>query len=389
MNPNRPPEIELLLLVCIVDLTPERRAQLIQFLDQYTIDWERLNALANRHRITPFLYRTLQQIPNIPTDFLETLQQECRATATDNLLKIHQYQQLNTLLTDQGIAHLALKGAYLAQHFYPEAGLRPTGDIDLLIGKEKALETIRFLESKQYQLGSKHQLYLQQSGQGILDELYEVSLFKAFFSSSFDIDLHWSVMCFNKDYQQFTLNDIVGQPAFSREMEIVLLVIHHGVNNVWQHIYYANDLYFLVADKPLNWTWLMQTMLHHGLEQVFLVGLHWCQQIWQLPLPSSVQEAVDAKSTQSLANAYEKNWQAKRTVELSSLILQQLLLFTKAQTRFSTILKIWGTFISSRVFRASTFTIGKRRLYISKEFGFITIFLRVFGSLYRFLPTRH
>ena len=388
MNPNRPPEIELLLLACIVDLSPERKAQLIQFLGQHSIDWDRLYSLANRHRITPFLYRTLQQIPNIPSDFLETLQRECWSTATDNLLKLHQYQQLNTLLTNQGIAHLALKGAYLAQHFYPETGLRPTGDIDILIGRENALETIRFLESKQYQLGPKHQLYLQQSGQAILDELYEVSLFKPFFTSSFDIDLHWSVMCFNKDYQLFTLNDIVGQLAFSREMEIVLLVVHHGVNNVWQHIYYTNDLYFLVADKPLNWTWLMQTMRHHGIERVFLAGLYWCQQIWQLPLPSFVQETVDAKHIQLLANAYEKNWQANDTVVLSGLILQQLILFTKAQTNFGNVLKIWSTFISSRVFRASTFTIGKRRLYISKEFGFITIFLRVFGSLYRFLPTK-
>lgn len=389
MNPNRPLEIELLLLACTVDLSPERKAQLIQFLDQHSIDWGRLYALANRHRITPFLYRTFQQLPNVPAKFLETLQRECRATATDNLLKLHQYQQLKTLLTNEGIAHLALKGAYLAQHFYPEIGLRPTGDIDILISKEEALETIRFLVSNDYQLGPKHQLYLQQGGQAILDELYEVSLFKAFFTSSFDIDLHWSVMCFNKDYQLFKLSDIVGQPAFSREMEIVLLVVHHGVNNVWQHIYYTNDLYFLVVDKPLNWPWLMQTMCHYGLERVFLAGLYWCQQIWQLPMPSFIEEAVGARSTQLLAKAYEKNWQADNTVELSRLIVQQLILFTKAQTRIGTVLKIWGTFISSRVFRASTFQIGKRRVYVSKEFGFITIFLRAFGSLYRFLPTRH
>ncbi len=388
MNPNRPPEIELLLLACTVDVSPERKAQLIQFLGQHSIDWARLYALANRHRITPFLYRTFQQLPSIPPDFLETLQRECRAIATDNLLKLHQYQQVNTLLTDEGIAHLVLKGAYLAQHFYPETGLRPTGDIDLLISREDTLRTIRFLELKQYQLGPKHQLYLQQSGQAILDELYEVSLFKPFFTSSFDIDLHWSVMCFNKDFQLFSLNDIVAQPAFAREMEIVLLVVHHGVNNVWQHIYYANDLYFLLADKRLNWPWLMQTMRHHGLERVFLAGLYWCQQVWQLPLPSFIEEAIGTNRIQLLAKAYEKNWPTNNTVVLSRLILQQLILFTKAQTRFSIVLKIWGTFVSSRVFRASTFQIGKRRLYIAKEFGFITIFLRAFGSLYRFLPTR-
>jgi len=388
MKADFSPELTLLLMACTEDISTERKSQLIHFLAQHQLDWERLHMLANRHRLAPFLYRTLQHIPGISEAFLTTLRNDCQLSATDNLLKLREYHQVANLLSDQAIDHIAYKGVHLAENGYPDPGLRICGDIDILVGTEDALSTIRLLQARQYHLNKKHTLYWEHSDRSLLNDLYEVSLFKPFFANYFDIDLHWAVVCFNKHYKSFRLSDFLSQPTFSTELQVVLLVTHHGVTNIWQHVYYVNDLYFLLKDKDVDWTWLCGKLRRYGLEKVFLVGLYSCQQIWNLPLPPSIQALVTTNGIRALASTYQKSWEADQSLELSSLVLKQLTLFAKAQTQFGKLVKIYFTFFTSRVFRASTFKLGGRMLYIPKELGFITILIRSIRSFYRLLPTR-
>ncbi len=386
MNVGYSPELTVLLRACAVELSAEQTVQFTQLLTQHPPNWERLYTLAGRHRLTPFLYRTLQDIPAIPESFLATLRRDCQLSATDNLLKLREYHQVARLLADDGIAHIAYKGVYLAENGYPDPGLRICGDIDLLISTEATPQAIRLLQAHQYSLNKKHTLYWEHDARSLLDDLYEVSLFKPFFANHFDIDLHWAVVCFNKHYHTFRLDDFLSQPTFSTELQVVLLVTHHGVTNIWQHVYYVNDLYFLLKDKPINWAWLLDKIRLYGLENVFLVGLYWCQQVWMLPLPPTIQGLVDMKPVQILAAMYEQNWELDQPLDMSNLVLKQLTFFADAQTHWAKLLRIFFTFLTSRVFRASTFKIGKRLIYIPKELGFITVFIRAGRSLQRLLP---
>jgi hypothetical protein len=54
------------------------------------------------------------------------------------------------ILDERGIPCLALKGAYLAFHAYPEPALRPLRDLDLLVPKKDGLEAFRALEDAGY-----------------------------------------------------------------------------------------------------------------------------------------------------------------------------------------------------------------------------------------------
>ncbi len=379
----------LLLSTCTLDASDEKEAQLALFLQQHSIDWNRLFALANRHRITPFLYRTLQKIPTAPEDFLKALYQSSRATATDNLLKLREYHVLRERLIENGIDHIVLKGIHLADQYYPDSSLRISGDIDILVRKEDVFKTIQVAQANQFHLNQQHSLHALHGEQTMLNELFEVSLFKPFFNNTyFDVDLHWDIMCFNRHYALFDLPFVRSQPALATELDIILIVTHHGVNNVWQHIYYINDLYFLLASKPINWPVLMNYLQQYGLERVFLAGVYWCRKIWNLSLPDSIEPLVSSKEISRLANAYARNWKTSESKEFSSLVLSQLTFFFRAQTGFRKQLKVGYTFFSSRLFRYSTFTIGKRRIYVPKELGFITIFIRAVQSLWRFLPDK-
>ncbi|MFD2933131.1 nucleotidyltransferase family protein [Spirosoma flavum] len=382
------PEITLLLMACSTNLSTEKKTQLTHFLSQHPLNWERLYALAGRHRLKPFLYQTFLQIPTIPESFLAALQQDCRISSTDNLLKLHQYHVVSAILTENNIDHMPLKGIFLAEHCYPDSGLRISGDIDVLVRKEDVFKTVHLLQTKEYHLNQQQRLHWQQGEQVILTDLFEVSLFKPFFNDSyFDIDLHWQILGFNRHYALFDLAYVRSEPTFSTEREVVLLVIHHGVNNVWQQIYYVNDLYFFLNSRGINWDRLMQELRLYGLEHVFLAGLYWCYQVWNIQLPEFIHELVLSPRIYSLAEAYSKNWEADNSSEFSTLILKQLSFFIKAQTKFNKQLKICSTFISSRVFRYSLFRVGKRLIYLPKELGFITILIRTIQSLFRFLPT--
>ena len=383
------PEVTVLLMACTLDVSAAEKEQLVQFLGLHQLNWDRLYTLSTRHRITPFLYRMLWEVPAVPKPFLARLQQDCRIAATDNLLKLHEYHSIESILTASAIEYMALKGIYLAEHAYPDSSLRISGDIDLLVRKEDVSKAIQVLEAHAYRLSPKHALHWKQGEQVILHDLFEVSLFKPFYNGSrFDIDLHWKIMNFNKDYTLFDLDYVRSEPAYRTEREILLLVVHHGVNNIWQQIYYINDLYFLLRKKEVDWVWLMQECRQHGIEQIFLVGLYWCKRIWKLDLPPFIQESLHAAKLAALAEEFAKNWEMEKPVEFSRLIVRQLFLFARAQTRVGRQLKIYATFLSSRVFRYSLFKVGNRMIYVPKEAGLITLFIRAFQSLFRFLPIR-
>jgi Uncharacterised nucleotidyltransferase len=386
MKSGYSPEITVLLHGCAVEISEDKKSQLTRFLTHHSLDWERLYTLANWHRLTPFLYQTLQYISGIPENFLAKLRNDCQLSAIDTLLKQREYHQVTELLTTHGIAHVTYKGVYLAENFYPNTSLRICGDIDILVGKEEAPKAIRLLQSHQYHLNQLHTSYWSHNEYSLLDDLPEVSLFKPFFGNNnqFDIDLHWSIVCFNKHYKSFTLSDFQAHSDFSAELQVILLVTHHGVTDLWQRIFYINDLYFLLKDKMIDWTWLLQKLQLYGLEKTFLVGLHWCQQIWNLPLPPFVQALLKASNVRSIAGAYEKNWEVSHSIKGSNLVLTQLMFFTKAQTHLRQLVKIYFTFFTSRVFRASTFRFGEHLLYIPQELGVITIFIRATRSIYNF-----
>ncbi|WP_461149838.1 nucleotidyltransferase domain-containing protein [Spirosoma pulveris] len=367
----------------------EKQRRLTDFLDQHAVNWNRVYTLAARHRLTPFLYRSLYQIPAVPESFIHTLQQDCRTAATDNLLKLHHYHQLAALLAENDIDHRPLKGVYLAEHGYPDSSLRISGDIDILVRRDDAFKAIRLLQANDYQLNNQQQLHWQQGEKLILNDLYEVSLFKPFFNNShFDIDLHWQILCFNRHYARFDLDYIRAQPEVSAEREIILLVVHHGINNVWQQLYYVNDLYFSLHDRDINWPWLLQELRRYGIEEVFLAGLYWCVYIWELPLPKAVEPLVNSSRLRSLANRYAANWETDESSKYSKLIIKQAILLLNAQAQIGKKLTVCRTFLSSRLFRYSVFKVGNRFVYLPKELGPITLLIRASQSLTRFLPTR-
>ena len=358
----------------------EAPAPVLLFLQQQVVNWERVAQLADWHRLTPLLYRFLRALPTVPDAFLALLRQECLAITTDNLVKLQEYQRITTLLTRHNIEHYSFKGIYLAQRAYPERGLRPIGDMDMLVSDKDLFTTVNILAPDGYEVAGRDDVYYQHPDRNMLEDLHEISLFKPFFTTSrFDIDLHWRVDCLVKEIGFVQLSDMLYPPGFEVEKQVLLLVLHHGINNAWSRIGYVTDLYFLLSTAEVDWPWLLEKVRQYEAELVFFVGLHWCGQLWGLPIPPSVLQLMAAHRVDRLASAYAKKWEACTVAPFG----RKVLAYAQAQGVFRRRLSIYGAYALSFIFRPSLLTIHHRQLYLPKEWGIATVVFRAFQGLLR------
>lgn len=104
-------------------------------------DWEYVLVRGKEHRFLPMMNWTLSQcaaLENVPLSVRQALaetnnQQALRAlTVQRELLVVHR------VLYEADVAHVFLKGAFLAQVIYPNPGLRPLRDIDVAVRPQDA-----------------------------------------------------------------------------------------------------------------------------------------------------------------------------------------------------------------------------------------------------------
>ena len=378
MKTVRSAEITLLLLVCSVEPSDNKSAEIRLFLEQRTLDWNRLFALASYHRLTPFLYRACLEASPVPAWFLSTLRQECLLITTDNLIKLKEYHRVAALLEGRAIDHIAFKGIYLAQHSYPECGLRPIGDMDIMVAGKDLYKTISLLSPEGYRVGDTYKPYLEHPKGIIWDKLCEISLFKPYNNTSrLDIDLHWQVKSLLKTIGIFELSEFQSAPDFALENQVILLVIHHGVNNSWERIGYINDIYFVLNQGPIDWEWLLKKMRQYQLEGLFFMGLHWCQQLWSLTLPPVIQHLMQGVDLTTLIRAYERKWEKPSLTSFRQTVVD----FANSQGTFNAKWQIYTSYAHDFVFRSTIVTINHRQFYVPRQWGFATVVLRAVSAL--------
>ncbi len=105
-------------------------------------DWAAIESTIKSHRIAPLLHWQLQHhhaLLTIPAPFRALLEASFKRATLRALELQRELTVLHRVLEDAGIAHLSLKGSFLAFHSYPKAALRPLRDLDVLVHKKQVL----------------------------------------------------------------------------------------------------------------------------------------------------------------------------------------------------------------------------------------------------------
>jgi hypothetical protein len=139
------PDLQLLLLDAIAMRQPFP-AERIGALDEQ--QWQEIGAMVAAHRLQPLIHHRLAAngaTGRPPEEQAKNWSKKYYRHGLRSLTLQWELITLHDLLTAAGVPYLALKGAYLAWHAYPEPGLRPLRDLDLLVPRDRAIELFQAL----------------------------------------------------------------------------------------------------------------------------------------------------------------------------------------------------------------------------------------------------
>jgi hypothetical protein len=99
------------------------------------LDWDRLILLAERHGLAPLLYwhASREAASGVPAQALASLRDTFEATHVFNVLLTAELVSLLGALKEAGIEAMPFKGPAIAVALYGRLGLRPFGDLDILV----------------------------------------------------------------------------------------------------------------------------------------------------------------------------------------------------------------------------------------------------------------
>ncbi|HWR20898.1 MAG TPA: nucleotidyltransferase family protein, partial [Verrucomicrobiae bacterium] len=108
------------------------------------LDWSMLQRLVRHHRVGPLLSYSVRRsrIRGIPDWLRSEWDSQRRETVATALYHVQALEELAGLFEARDIPFILLKGEALSKTCYPDEGLRPYSDIDLLI-KESSYEAAR------------------------------------------------------------------------------------------------------------------------------------------------------------------------------------------------------------------------------------------------------
>jgi len=125
--------------------------------------WDMIDGIAEQHRLQPLLHSRNRDGAHVPPAILARWADARRAWAAVALVQRAELQRTVRLLEDAGLHPVALKGAWLAWHVYPEPGLRPLRDLDLLLPAHEAIAAHDLLGAHGYRSEEARELSLADS----------------------------------------------------------------------------------------------------------------------------------------------------------------------------------------------------------------------------------
>lgn len=150
------PEFELLLLCARTKLDEVYASRIEELLPQ-DFDWTGFVRQAIDHQVLPLVYQSLRCLPAgaVPTDVMTEFQQQSNAVLRNNLSFLTKLFRVLQLLAEADIPCIPYKGPSLAVLAYGgNFGLRPFGDLDILVPAHAYEKTRDLFRARGYRDGA-------------------------------------------------------------------------------------------------------------------------------------------------------------------------------------------------------------------------------------------
>ncbi len=258
-----------------------------------TSAWERLAQTAQWHGLAPLVYAALQQNgagSELPPTVRESLRFAYLKTHVASDLARQVLARVQADFAADGIPLLALKGSALAP-LYPDAALRPLGDLDVLIPRAQARRAGALLQAQGFaptpELANDFQF-------AFANEACFIRRGKR----PAQIDLHWHVFpaayyreripiaWFWERTQEIRAHDRAMR-IFSPAAQLLHLCSHFTLQHGSARLLWSYDLALLLARAPLDWAETLAAVRAFGLGRAVQVALAQVRATWGVAPPET------------------------------------------------------------------------------------------------------
>ena len=270
-------------------------------------EWPMLLHEAERHGLAPLLYRRIGSTgaqAAVPVQDWGRLRTLYLKSLARNMKMFHEVKNVLRLLTDAKIPVIALKGAYLAEGVYGDIALRPMGDVDLLVPKNRlALARKAMMDG-----GYREQM---EGGYSGIEAVCEISnhLMPLVGASGLVVEIHWTIenpmVPFRVDvdglWERATPVRVGGVEIQGLSPEDLVLHLclhaaaHHGFENGFRGIC---DLHQAIETSKgaFGWTELVGRSKSWGAKRTIALPLHLAGKWFGSEIPREVAEEFESET---------------------------------------------------------------------------------------------
>lgn len=132
----------------------KNRYEIELMLEKTNIDWDEVVKVSTSHYVFPSVYCNFKRVhflKYVPADLVDYMKNIIKLNRDRNTQILQQAKELNSLLLNNGVRPIFLKGTgNLLEGLYEDIGERMVGDIDLLFSKKDLQNAIKILKSNGY-----------------------------------------------------------------------------------------------------------------------------------------------------------------------------------------------------------------------------------------------
>ncbi|MGH7598202.1 MAG: nucleotidyltransferase family protein [bacterium] len=286
-------------LLCCTRLTlDEGSRQTLATLLHTTLDWEKLLNRSIAQGVTPLLYKHLRYKPEwwrgIPKFACDRLEKLYHHNVQRNGVLQRELEAVLAILHEADIPVMLMKELHLLQAIYVDPGLRPLGDLDLLVRREDFEAAKNLLGQAGYHPALRHNPYKERYGFGYHLINHEKNIW---------LDLQWN-LCqrewqdaagsgkfrppIQQIWQRATVEQIGGNRVWKKSWEDLLWhLCVHAEGHYWGELIQFCDVAAVIqcCGRDLDWSYLATTATAAGLEASLYCTLRRVHEIWNVAIP--------------------------------------------------------------------------------------------------------
>jgi len=266
---------------------------------ELAVDWKVLLRLAERHGTTCLLYRSLARSSEfVPAAIFDSLRQSHESNVRKSLLLARELMRILECARKLDIELIPYKGIVLAETYYGDIALRPTGDIDLFVRPKDAARMKNAVRDLGYTLRQP------------IPEAAEASYIHSAYEYSFDsaagknvLELQWALQprFYAVDYEveglfaRAAVAKVAGQSVKTLSAEDLLLVLSiHAAKHVWERLIWISDIAQILQHGNLNWEFIRSQARDLGVVRILHLTLLLANRFLQTQIPAAIAGQIQA-----------------------------------------------------------------------------------------------